>query len=188
MKRIPISLKVDETEEFYSEFIERKKEDKELTTFILDILKAYYHDEKIKALVDNYIIEQNPFISIYEQLQKIKMQHKRHANAVSMLGDYTEKALDIAKEEEKGKPEEASKDEKAELIRLLGKYNLEAKSKETEDLQTPPKEEKREEKKKEIVKEPPNINIAPKVENVKIVEDEEDKTVPPSFLKTLGSM
>lgn len=126
IKRLPISLKFEDTEEFYTDFIEPKKDDRELTSFIMDLLKAYYYNEDIRMMVDSYIIEQNPFIKIHEQLQKITMQHKRHTNAINMLKDYNSTEMkklnsQAAENQSKEQDEEA---EKAELLRLLGKFGV----------------------------------------------------------------
>ena len=92
----------------------------------MDLLKAYYYNEDIRMMVDSYIIEQNPFIKIHEQLQKITMQHKRHTNAINMLKDYNSTEMkklnsQAAENQSKEQDEEA---EKAELLRLLGKFGV----------------------------------------------------------------
>lgn len=195
IKRLPISLKFEDTEEFYSDFIEQKKDDKELTSFIMDLLKAYYYNEDIRMMIDSYIIEQNPYIKIHEQLQKITMQHKRHANAISMLSDYNSKEMERvnSKAEEKQYNKQDDEAEKAELLRLLGKYGVGLK----EEIQ----------KGNNGVDEQPSTKpdvVTPTVEKTETIAPivqsetapiigggnsiEEEKNVPKAFKKMLGSV
>ena len=187
IKRLPISLKFEDTsEDFYTDFIEPKKNDKELTTFITDLLKAYYYNDDIRMRVDSYIIDQNPYIKIHEQLQKITMQHKRHANAISMLSDYTtkevEKRSSVEEEEEEKDKGKKDDDEKAELLRLLQKYGVNLQEEKVEKPVTEVETRKVEE-----------FATAPIIQQdtapiISIGGEEEAKKVPKAFKKMMGSV
>lgn len=90
LRRLPISLRFDDDDaDFYYGFIEQKKNDRELSTLILDLLYAYYEDKEIQSMVDTYILNKNPYIEIQNQLNRIASEHSRHIQSASMLKDYT---------------------------------------------------------------------------------------------------
>lgn len=90
LRRLPISLRFDDEDaDFYYGFIEQKKNDRELSTLILDLLYAYYDDKEIQSLVDTYIFNRNPYIEIQNQLNRIASEHSRHIQSASMLKDFT---------------------------------------------------------------------------------------------------
>lgn len=90
LRRLPISLRFDDEDaDFYYGFIEQKKNDRELSTLILDLLYAYYDDKEIQSLVDTYIFNKNPYIEIQNQLNRIASEHSRHIQSASMLKDFT---------------------------------------------------------------------------------------------------
>lgn len=91
IRRLPVSLRFDDSDtEFYCEFIEKKKNNRELSTLILDLLHVYHEDEEVQKKVDNYSVNQSPYLHIHEELQRIALEHNRQSISTSMLGDYTE--------------------------------------------------------------------------------------------------
>jgi len=90
LRRLPISLRFDdEDSDFYYGFIEQKKNDRELSSLILDLLHVYYENDDVKAIVDEYVLRQNPFMQIHEELQRIALEHSRQSVTTGMLGDFT---------------------------------------------------------------------------------------------------
>ena len=90
LRRIPISLRFDDEEsDFYYGFIEQKKNDRELSTLILDLLHAYYEDDTIKERLQFYLDGKSPFIHIHNELERIANEHSRHTVMTKMMGDYT---------------------------------------------------------------------------------------------------
>lgn len=91
LRRLPISLRFDdEDSDFYYGFIEQKKNDRELSTLILDLLRVYYENEIVRNLVDEAIIRKSPYMAIHEELERIAFEHNRQKVSTSMLGDFTE--------------------------------------------------------------------------------------------------
>lgn len=88
LRRLPISLKFDdEDSDFYCGFIEPKKNDRELTTLILDLLHAYYERDDIRNAVDDYILEQSPYLSIHKEIERIALEHSKNATFTKMTRD-----------------------------------------------------------------------------------------------------
>lgn len=88
LRRLPISLKFDdEDSDFYCGFIEPKKNDRELTTLILNLLHAYYEKEEIRNSVDEYILEQSPFLTIHKEIERIAMEHSKNTTLTKMAKD-----------------------------------------------------------------------------------------------------
>lgn len=90
LRRLPISLRFDDDDsEFYEGFIEEKKNNRELSTLILDLLRVYYENEVVREIVENYRIENSPFLKIHAEINRIAMEHSKNTIATNMMGDYT---------------------------------------------------------------------------------------------------
>lgn len=90
LRRLPISLRFDdEDSDFYFGFIEVKKNNRELSSLILNLLHLYYENEEVRNLMDEYLLSKSPYIKIHEEIQRITLEHNRQAVTTSMLGDYT---------------------------------------------------------------------------------------------------
>ena len=90
LRRLPISLRFDDEDaDFYYGFIVQKKNDRELSTLILDLLYAYYEEEAIRNLVDTYIFNKNPYIHIQNRLDEITLEHNKQMQSTGMLKDFT---------------------------------------------------------------------------------------------------
>ncbi len=90
LRRLPISLRFDDDDsEFYEGFIEEKKNNRELSTLILDLLRVYYENEVVRDIVENYRIENSPFLKIHAEINRIAMEHSKNTISTSMMGDYT---------------------------------------------------------------------------------------------------
>ena len=93
LRRLPISLRFDdEDSDFYYGFIEQKKNDRELSSLILDLLHVYYENDTVKGIVDDYVVSQNPFIHIHEELQRIALEHSRQTVSTNILNDFNDNA------------------------------------------------------------------------------------------------
>lgn len=129
LRRIPISLRFDDEESnFYYGFIEQKKNDRELSTLILDLLHAYYEDDIIKERLQFYLDGKSPFIHIHNELERIANEHSRHTVMTKMMGDYTanERKKTIETEppvEEVKKEESDSSKESPKLLSGSEDYN-----------------------------------------------------------------
>ena len=112
LRRLPISLRFDdEDSDFYYGFIEIKKENRELSTLILNLLHVYYENELVRNAVDDYMIAKSPYMQIHEELQRIALEHNKQSVSTSMLGDYTKneasKISEPSKQENKGSSNES---------------------------------------------------------------------------------
>lgn len=116
LRRLPISLRFDdEDSDFYYGFIEQKKNDRELSTLILDLLRVYYENEIVRNLVDEAIIRKSPYMAIHEELERIAFEHNKQKVSTSMLGDFTENE----KKRVSDPPEPVKKEEKQPEDSLL---------------------------------------------------------------------
>lgn len=68
--RIPISLKVAQ-DDFYYDFVLPKKDTKELSTFIHDLMKVYYETEEVRLVVDKYLVSGDKISVIRRDLDAI---------------------------------------------------------------------------------------------------------------------
>ena len=153
LRRIPISLRFDDEESnFYYGFIEQKKNDRELSTLILDLLHAYYEDDIIKERLQFYLDGKSPFIHIHNELERIASEHSRHTVMTKMMGDYTanerKKTIEDEPPMEEVRKEETSSTESPKL--LSESENYEALKKE---LKEEVKEEFKEEFKQDFLRE-----------------------------------
>ena len=93
LRRLPISLRFDDDDsDFYYGFIEQKKNDRELSSLILDLLHVYYENEEVQNIVNDYVIQKSPYMHIHEQLERIALEHSRQSVSTNMLNDYTDNA------------------------------------------------------------------------------------------------
>ena len=126
-----MSLKFDEESEFYRNFIKEKQNNLELSSFIIEILEAYYYSEDAREHIDNYIKEQNPHYKIYEEISRIALEYNKHATSINMMGDFNTNAKEeYNKNKKQRKQQETSKEmseleELQELERLTKKFGLE---------------------------------------------------------------
>ena len=85
--RIPVCLKFDVNDEFYTNFVLSLKQTRELSTFIVKILKTYYEKSTVSKAVDEVLEEESPFASIRESLERIaEMNITNHMAISSMKG------------------------------------------------------------------------------------------------------
>ncbi len=68
--RIPISLKVAQ-DDFYYDFVLPKKDTKELSSFIHDLMKVYYETEEVRLVVDKYLVSADKITVIRRDLDAI---------------------------------------------------------------------------------------------------------------------
>ena len=111
LRRLPISLRFDDDDsDFYYGFIEQKKNDRELSSLILDLLRVYDENEEVRNIVDDYVIQKSPYMHIHEQLERIALEHSRQSVSTNMLNDFTDNARRQVSE-----PPEPVKEEKKEV-------------------------------------------------------------------------
>lgn len=87
IKRLPISLKFDASSKFYTEFIEGLRENRNLTSFIVDILEVYYTQPEVKKLVDRVLY---PDVTSMLQNQQVDLIGK-YAQDGGVLNDLEQK-------------------------------------------------------------------------------------------------
>ena len=82
--RIPVSLKFDTDDMFYG-LIKPARDNKTLTTLIINLLRAYYEDEEIQRLVDARVAGDNILRELNEDLERISLEHSKSMAQVSAL-------------------------------------------------------------------------------------------------------
>lgn len=97
-ERIPVSLKLEIDQDYYTDFVVPKRDAKELSPFIVDLLKAYYYDESVRTVVDDYIYNNSVSSEALRQLDRIKAQHSRSVMTTSILEGQVNSARDHAEE------------------------------------------------------------------------------------------
>lgn len=110
LRRLPISLRFDDDDsDFYYGFIEQKKNDRELSSLILNLLRVYYENENVRNIVNDYEISKSPYLHIHEQLERIALEHSRQSVSTEILNDFNDNARKKVSE-----PPEPVKEEKSE--------------------------------------------------------------------------
>jgi len=87
--RIPVSLKFDRDEFFYT-LIEPMKSDRWLSTFIVEMLRLYYEDAEVREAYVRFAKRNEPVAKIKLQLERIQAEHNKSVMAVGALKDYVE--------------------------------------------------------------------------------------------------
>lgn len=82
--RIPVSLKVEDNGDFY-DFVLSLRDSKELSSFIIDLLKIYFDNKEVKDKVDAILNIYNPFTELKERLLKIQLEHSKAVMATNLL-------------------------------------------------------------------------------------------------------
>jgi hypothetical protein len=82
--RIPVSLKLDTETEFYNDFFLDMRENHTLSSFIVNILTAYYENDDIRIIVDKHLDLLSPFAPILQQLDRINNEHTKAMMVTSM--------------------------------------------------------------------------------------------------------
>lgn len=75
--RIPVSLKVEQDDQDFKRFVEELRDSKRLSSFLMDLLSAYYYDASIKGAVDDYMTSNTPFAKVITRIQHIQQEHSR---------------------------------------------------------------------------------------------------------------
>lgn len=91
--RIPVSLVFESESAFFQDFVMDLRENRTLSTLIVDLLKAYYEHNDIKSILDVAIISDSPMTEIQAQLERVKLEHQKNIFATSMLQQHTEASL-----------------------------------------------------------------------------------------------
>lgn len=91
--RVPVSLKFDTEAEFYNNFVLDLKENKQLSDFAVNMLKAYYEHDEVKAALAPYIESTNPFAEARLQLERIQLQHTKNIMTTTMMAQHTQSAI-----------------------------------------------------------------------------------------------
>ncbi len=116
LRRIPLSLRIeDENSDFYSSFIVAKRNNRELTDLILDLLRLYYDKDEIKLALEEYRSEKNPYAKVQADLQRIAQEHNKYNVAADILSD-------VSRNEKKKYEENLSKtseEDEQEKLRLM---------------------------------------------------------------------
>lgn len=125
LKRLPISLKIDDEDgDFYYGLIEEKRKNRELTTLILNLLKLYHTDESVRKAADDYMISQSPYLKIHEELQRIAFEHKKQTTSTGMIGDFARNEMKKTVEpEDTNYKEEVQNESKPDMVALMAQIS-----------------------------------------------------------------
>jgi len=126
LKRLPISLKIDDEDgDFYYGLIEEKRKNRELTTLILNLLKLYHTDENVRKAADDFMVSQNPYLKIHEELQRIAFEHRKQTTSTGMISDFARNEMKMSMEKEQGyeEPEEQSDENKPTMELLMAQIS-----------------------------------------------------------------
>lgn len=69
--RIPVSLKLETTDELYYALVEPLRANRNLSSFIISLFDAYLHDSKIHDMIDDYISRNSSVEKIRSHIQHI---------------------------------------------------------------------------------------------------------------------
>lgn len=84
-KRIPVSLKFDDSTDFYSSFITELKDSRTLSTTIVQILELYYNNEEVRTLVDKELNPSNSVTILQNQINLIQKMRTASLNNIGVL-------------------------------------------------------------------------------------------------------
>ena len=116
LRRLPVSLRFDDDDtDFYYGFIEPKKNDRELSSLILDLLHVYHENEIVRDIVDEYVTSKSPYLHIHKELERIALEHSRNSVSASILGDFNDNARKKVSEP----PEPVRKEEEVKEEQLM---------------------------------------------------------------------
>lgn len=109
--RIPISLKFDDSTDFYKEFVVGMRNDKSLAGFIVDILKAYHENESIREQVNEMLNIYDPLTEIKKQIERAQLEHNKTIMSASILSQHVSSATEnLFNETPKGSQDYAESD------------------------------------------------------------------------------
>ena len=83
--RIPVSLKIETDSSFYTDFVAVMRDNKELSEFIVNIMRAYYEHPHIKEQVDAVLFEYTPEGKIFKQIERIHASLSKSLAVTGML-------------------------------------------------------------------------------------------------------
>lgn len=78
--KIPVSLKFDDSSDFYNDFIKPLRETHGLSSFIVDILYAYYADANVHSMVDSYISSANGVNKMKQHMEAVAQELSATSN------------------------------------------------------------------------------------------------------------
>lgn len=96
--RIPVSLKVETDSDFYTEFVSVKRDNKELSEFIVNIMRVYYENDHIKEQVDALMLEHTPEGKLFKQIERIHAELSKSMATTSMLKHQVNQTQEVARE------------------------------------------------------------------------------------------
>lgn len=86
--RISVSLKFDSESKFFTEFVCVKRENKELSEFIVSLLEAYYHHAEVRDVFIKYTNEVDTFAELKSQFERIVQEHSKNIQSTVLLHEY----------------------------------------------------------------------------------------------------
>lgn len=92
--RIPVSLKFDKNSSFYREFVAPKRESRELSEFIVNLMRVYYENDRLRVALDEAIDELTPFGKIKKQLERIHLEHSKVLMTTAVLSSQVSQMID----------------------------------------------------------------------------------------------
>lgn len=85
IERLPVCLRFDKNDEFYKEFVIPLKQTRELSGFIVKLLKTYYDQKDVAKAVDDVLEEESPFAAMHESLEKIAELNMNNQMAINSM-------------------------------------------------------------------------------------------------------
>ncbi|MNL91366.1 hypothetical protein D3C81_11000 [compost metagenome] len=92
--KIGVQLKFDQNTEFYKEFVKLKKDQKQLASFIVRMLEAYYNNENVKQAVDGYMDDGSMLAQMSDILNNISLNHQKNIASLSGIKYTVDGAVD----------------------------------------------------------------------------------------------
>lgn len=85
IERLPVCLRFDKNDEFYKEFVIPLKQTRELSGFIVKLLKTYYDQKDVAKAVDDVLEEESPFATMHESLEKLAELNMNNQMAINSM-------------------------------------------------------------------------------------------------------
>lgn len=97
-ERIPVSLRLDTEAEYYTEVVAPLKSNRELSGFLVTVLKAYHASEDVRASLAPFLDENIEVVSTFERvleaIDTISATHSKSAAITNMISDQHKELFD----------------------------------------------------------------------------------------------
>ena len=98
LSRVAVCLKFDVNSDFYNELVVPLRRTRDLSTFIVKLLKTYYDESSVTEVVDEAMGESSPFASIRESLERIAEMNITNQMAINSVKNTLEAGKSVLDE------------------------------------------------------------------------------------------